>query len=65
LAILPRLVRGTHVTDPCITTSRTTRLRAESDPPTPIHADGELLSEGVSEAIYEVLPGKLSLLQPA
>jgi diacylglycerol kinase (ATP) len=65
LLVVPRLLNGSHAGDPRFTFSRVRELTVESDPPTPIHADGELLAEGVTNAHYRVLPGQLSLLAPA
>lgn len=62
LAILPKLFRGTHVQHPAVTFGRTTSLTIESRPGTPIHADGELISESAEKLAYQVLPGKITLL---
>lgn len=65
LVILLRLLKGTHIEHPQVTFQRTTRLTIESQPGTPLHADGEILETAVSDISYQVLPGKLSLLSPA
>lgn len=65
MAILPRLFKGSHIHHPAITYTRSARLVIESQPGTPIHADGEVLSEGESHIEYQVLPGKITLLSPA
>ena len=62
IALLPRLLRGTHVRHPQITYGRTSRLTVECDPGSPIHADGEVLSESAQRFTYEILPGKITLL---
>jgi diacylglycerol kinase family enzyme len=62
LAVLARLLRGTHIDHPKVTYGRTRRLKIESRPGTPIHADGEIVAEAESSIEYEVLPGKLTLL---
>ncbi|MDX1615836.1 MAG: diacylglycerol kinase family lipid kinase [Candidatus Promineifilaceae bacterium] len=64
LALLPRLIAGTHVQHPSIRTEQTTCLDVESDPPTPVHADGELLCAEARHVRCQILPGKLSLLVP-
>ena len=64
VAILLRLLKGTHIEHPKVTFKRTARLTIESQPGTPIHADGEILGTAVSSITYQVLPGKLSLLSP-
>jgi diacylglycerol kinase (ATP) len=65
LAMLLRLLRGTHIHHPKVTFQRTSRLTIESQPGTPIHADGEILGTAVSKITYQVLPGKLTLLSPS
>ncbi len=65
LTILPRLLRGTHLRHPRIRRWRTRRLSVHSTPPTPIHADGEVLTESATRIDYETLPGRLTLLAPA
>jgi len=65
LAILFRLLRSTHIDHPQVTYARTTHLSVESQPGTPIHADGEIISELATRIAYQVLPGKISLLCPA
>ncbi len=64
VAILLRLLKGTHIDHPKVTFKRTSRLTIESQPGTPIHADGEILATAVSPITYQILPGKLSLLSP-
>lgn len=63
-ALLVRLFRGTHVLDPRITYARASALRINCNPPTPVHADGEIICEAASRIEYEVIPGKLTLLSP-
>lgn len=64
LAILPRLVMGTHIHHPAITTGRTTQLHIRSRPGTPIHADGEIIAGSADIVDFRVLPGVISLLAP-
>lgn len=61
LAILPRLLKGSHVAHPRVTTGRSREFHITSRPTTPLHADGEILSEAISEITCRVLPGKLTL----
>jgi YegS/Rv2252/BmrU family lipid kinase len=65
LTILPRLVKGSHINHNKISTLRTTRLWISSDPGTPMHVDGELITESAKVVNYQVLPGKITLLSPA
>jgi diacylglycerol kinase (ATP) len=64
LSILPRLFNGSHIKHPLITHHRTPKLTVESDPGTPIHADGEVIASSVRRIEYETLPGKITLLAP-
>ncbi|MBK8905797.1 MAG: diacylglycerol kinase family lipid kinase [Anaerolineaceae bacterium] len=63
LAILARLFRKTHIYHPQVVYGRTTRISITSQPGTPIHADGEIIAEAATHIEYEILPGKLTLLQ--
>lgn len=62
VAILARLFRQTHIHHPQVTYARTRRLSLQSVPGTPIHADGEILSEAETAVTYELLPSALPLL---
>ena len=64
LGLLPRFFRGPHVHHPKVVYGRAKRITIESTPPTPIHADGEVLTESAMRIEYELLPGKLTLLSP-
>lgn len=64
LSILPRLFKGTHVGHPLVSHTRTRRVHVHSEPDTPVHADGEVISEGERTIEYEVLPGKITVLAP-
>jgi diacylglycerol kinase (ATP) len=62
LSILPKLFSGAHLQNPLVTHARTRRLVVESEPGTPIHADGEVIAESEKRVEYEVLPQKITLL---
>jgi diacylglycerol kinase (ATP) len=64
LALLPRLFGGSHVRHPSIVAHRTSRVVVESDPATPIHADGEILCRAATGVSCQVLPGKITMLCP-
>ena len=64
LSIVPGLFTGRHINHPLVTHGRTGRLSVESDPGTPIHADGEIVSESEQRVEYEILPGRLRVLVP-
>jgi diacylglycerol kinase (ATP) len=62
IALLPRLVRGTHVKHKKIVYGRSARLTVECERGSPVHADGEVLSDSARRFTYEILPGKITLL---
>jgi len=64
LRLLPTTFDGSHVDRPEITYLRTTRLTVECDPPTPIHADGELFDMSATRIEFHILPGRLRLIVP-
>jgi diacylglycerol kinase (ATP) len=64
LVVLARLFRGTHIYHKKVTYGRTAHISLVSEPGSPIHADGEVLSKGSREIIYDILPGKITLLSP-
>lgn len=63
ITILVKLFRKTHIYHPQVVYGRTTHLTLTSQPGTPIHADGEIIAEAATQVEYEILPGKLTLLQ--
>jgi diacylglycerol kinase (ATP) len=62
LAVLVRLMQGKHIYHSAVSYGETTRLSLESRPGTPIHADGEIISEAAATVHYEILPGIVTLL---
>ena len=64
IKFLLKLTQGTHINQDNITFTRTKSLKITSDPGTPLHADGEILSESAKEIIYDILPQKLTILVP-
>jgi len=64
LSILPGLFKGTHIKHPLVQHGRSSWLRIESEPGTPIHADGEVIAESERCVTYEILPRKITLLTP-
>jgi diacylglycerol kinase (ATP) len=64
LAVLARLFQGTHIHHKRVTYGRTTQLQIKSLPGTPIHADGEVLTEAATTVTYKILPGKITLITP-
>jgi diacylglycerol kinase (ATP) len=64
LAILLRLLRGTHIEHTAVTYTPATGLTIHSQPGTPVHADGELMGEAETAVTYRLLRGKLNLISP-
>ncbi len=62
MRVVPRALRGTHVTHPAVHMFRTRRLRVALEHPMPVHADGELVAEEVVEVETEVVPGMLPVI---
>jgi diacylglycerol kinase (ATP) len=65
LRVLPRTMKpdvGNYVEHSAVHESHATWLKVRAESPTPMHADGEIVSGAVQELMYEVLPGKLPLL---
>jgi YegS/Rv2252/BmrU family lipid kinase len=62
LALLPRVMRGTHVGASCVRMRRAHRVRITSDAPLPVHADGEILFEDAHDLRIEIAPARLRLL---
>ena len=63
LSILLKLFRKTHIFHPQVVYGRTRHISITSSPGTPIHADGEIIAEAATQIEYQILPGKLTLLQ--
>ncbi|MEZ4593017.1 MAG: diacylglycerol kinase family lipid kinase [Chloroflexota bacterium] len=63
LSILVKLIQKTHIYHPQVVYGRTTHIAITSSPGTPIHADGEIIAEAATQIEYQILPGKLTLLQ--
>jgi diacylglycerol kinase (ATP) len=53
---------GNYVEHPAIHEVDATWLKVTAEPATPMHADGEILTEGIKETHFRILPGKLPLL---
>lgn len=63
--VLMRLFGRSHLKHPDVMFFQTTRLQVESRPGTPIHADGEMITDSETSIRYQIHPGKLTLLVPA
>jgi len=61
LGLLPKVLRGTHLSDPAVTMVRSRRLVIRSDVPLPLHLDGEVVSNEATSLEVEILPGALEV----
>jgi diacylglycerol kinase (ATP) len=67
LRLLPRTMKsgvGNYVENPNIHEVDTTWLKVHVNPPTPMHADGEIQSRAIQDLEYRVFPGALPILLP-
>jgi diacylglycerol kinase (ATP) len=64
ISFLLKLTKGTHIDYDITTFERTKTVKITSEPGTPIHADGEILTESANEIMYDILPQKLTMLVP-
>lgn len=62
LALVPKLLRGTHVGHPRLRLARARRVLVESDSPLEYEADGELPPEPARRIAIELLPAALPVL---
>lgn len=65
LGILPKMLRpgeGNYVEHPDIHEIHTRWLKIHTEPSTPMHADGEIQSEAITDIAYKVHPASLPIL---
>ncbi len=66
LAMLPKIISGKHIRDPRVIYGRTRHLTARIEstglPSSPLHADGEVLTQDAVRLTAEIQPGRLQLL---
>jgi diacylglycerol kinase (ATP) len=62
LRLLPLTFSGAHVRHPLVRQARTAQLRISCSPPTPIQADGEIISRNATEIRYSIVPRKLRVV---
>lgn len=65
LPLLPRFLSGSHLEHPKFYSCRTASIHILCDPGTPVHADGELITDDATTISYQILPGKIRLLAPS
>jgi len=62
--LLPKTQSGDHVNETEVKEYRTQYLKINMKTPTPIQADGELISTGSTEILYSVVPNALRVFVP-
>ncbi len=62
IRLLPRLMRGTHLSLSAVTLIRSRTLRIQSDLPLAVQADGEILTAAVRNLDIELMPKRLSVI---
>lgn len=62
LALLPRIINGSHIEDPALHQHHTTRLEIQAHTPTPLQVDGEIRGMELDRVTFEILPGSLALI---
>jgi YegS/Rv2252/BmrU family lipid kinase len=65
LRLMPTTFDGSHVDQPEVSYVRTTRLKIDCEPPTPVQADGEVFDRSATQVDYSILPGRLRVIVPA
>jgi YegS/Rv2252/BmrU family lipid kinase len=61
LMVIPRFVRGTHVTHPQVRMTRARQVSVESPAPLAIHLDGEIFASDARQIQVRLLPSALQL----
>ena len=67
LRVLPMIMKsgpGNYTEHPAIREIHSTWLRVHSQTPTPLHADGEILSSGIQNLEFKIYPKRLLILVP-
>jgi diacylglycerol kinase (ATP) len=62
LALVPKVMKGTHVTEPPVRMLRAAKVTVTSDDPLPVHADGDIIYTDAHSLEVEVLPGALRVI---
>jgi diacylglycerol kinase (ATP) len=62
LGLVPRVMKGTHITDPATQSLRARKITVTSEEPLPVHADGEVLYTDVKRIEVETLAGRLKVI---
>ena len=62
--LLPKTLKGTHVSEAKVHQHRTTRLRIRTEPATAVQTDGEISVSETTEITFRVIPKSLSIFAP-
>ena len=62
LRLLPRLMKGTHLSLPSVSLIRSRTLKLESRLPLPVQTDGEIVTASARYLDIELIPGRLSII---
>ena len=62
IRLLPRLMKGTHLSMPAVTLIRSRTLKLESSLPLAVQTDGEILTAAARNLDIELIPGRLSVI---
>jgi diacylglycerol kinase (ATP) len=66
LGLIPRFMKGTHLSDPRIRVQRAQRIKVESErEPLFLHVDGEILCDHAHTVEVEMLPSSLCMIAPS
>jgi YegS/Rv2252/BmrU family lipid kinase len=57
--LIPKVVAGSHETLPQVRTTTLRQINIDIQRPLPVHADGEVISEGASRVAIQIEPGRL------
>ncbi len=68
LLLLPKIMKpageGNYISHPDVHEIETQELTIQTRPSTPVHADGEIISEAIHELTYKTHPARLPMLLP-
>ncbi|TDJ13091.1 MAG: diacylglycerol kinase family lipid kinase [Gammaproteobacteria bacterium] len=62
MRLLPRLMKGTHLSLPAVTLIRSRTLKLETSLPLAVQTDGEILTAAARNLDIELIPGRLSVI---
>ena len=62
LALVPDVMKGTHVNKPAVRMARAAHITIQSEQPLPVHADGEILYTAAHQLDVTLLPHKLDVI---